>query len=475
MPIKTEKDLNETQRSHWLKAVAAIELRNFEYAISLLQAILKQEPEFLTGRQLLRRTEVTKNKRAKKGFFSISSASLAVMKAQREIKKDPKHAVEMAEKVLEGEPYNKQANVVLKEAAVAAGWPEIGVFALQTLLEENPRDVKILHELGRLHHDLGQSAQETEIYNRLTEVNPLDAEAVRLGKDASARASMSSGGWTKAESYRDLIKDKELAVSLEQQNRMALSDESLDQQLTETYARHQAEPQSVDHARRLGALYEQKVDFENAVAWYDYAAQLTNQRDAGLVRKVSDLQMKRSELEIAEHEAFLAAHAPGDELYAENEAALRAAKKKRATILIEEAQKRVDRNPADLQLRFELGEHLLNAGQFREAVRELQRARQNPKARVKSMNLLGCAYRELGMLDLAAKQFEDATKEILGMDAMKKEITYNLGLVYAQIGEAAKSIACMKEIYEADYGYRDVAERVESSYARPDHLPHETV
>ena len=466
MPIKTEKDLSEMQRSHWLKAVAAIELRNFGYAISLLQAILKQEPEFLTGRQLLRRTEVTKSKATKKSFFNISSAPIAVMKAQREIKKDPKHAVEMAEKVLEDEPYNKQANLALKEAAVAAGWPEIGVFALQTLLEEHPRDVKILHELGRLHHELGQSDREVEVYNRITEIDPLDAEALRLGKDASARASMSSGGWTQAESYRDLIKDKELAVSLEQQGRMALTGESLDQQLTETYAKHQAEPQSVDHARRLGALYEQKEDFANAIAWYEYAAQLTNQSDAGLVRKVSDLKMKRSEVEIAQHEAFLAAHAPGNEMYAETEAALGEAKKNRATILIEDAQKRLDRNPTDLQLRFELGEHLLNAGQFRDAVPQLQRARQNPNARLKAMNLLGRAYRELGMLDLAAKQFEDAAKEIGGMDAMKKEITYNLGLVYAQMGDAPKSIACMKEIYEADYGYKDVAERVERSYAK---------
>jgi cytochrome c-type biogenesis protein CcmH/NrfG len=150
MPVKTEKELNETQRSHWLKAMAAIELRNFGYAISLLQGILKQEPQFLTGRQLLRRTEVTKSKSAKKSFFNIPTAPIAVMKAQREIKKDPKHAVEMLEKVLEEEPYHRQANLALKEAALAAGWPEIGVFALRTLLEENPRDVKVLHVLGRL-------------------------------------------------------------------------------------------------------------------------------------------------------------------------------------------------------------------------------------------------------------------------------------------------------------------------------------
>ena len=67
---------------------------------------------------------------------------------------------------------------------------------------------------------------------------------------------MKSGGWGAAESYRDLIKDKEAAVSLEQQSRMQLTGESLSQQIAETYALHQAEPQNVDAARRLGALSE---------------------------------------------------------------------------------------------------------------------------------------------------------------------------------------------------------------------------
>jgi tetratricopeptide (TPR) repeat protein len=464
MTVKTEKELSDSQRSHWLKAVAAIELRNFGYAISLLQGILKQEPEFLTARQLLRRTEVTKHKAAKKTFFNISTAPIAVMKAQREVKKDPKRAMEMIEKVLEDEPYNRQANLVLKEAAVAAGWPEIGVFALQTLLEESPRDVKLLHQLGRLYHDMGQSEREVETYNKITEIEPLDADAVRLGKDASARASMTGGGWTQAESYRDLIKDKDLAVSLEQQSRMKLTGESLDQQIAETYERHQAEPQNVDLARRLGLLNEEKNDVESAIAWYQYAADLMSGSDAGMLRKVSDLRMRKAELEIIEHEQFLSGHAAEDDTYAERAQELDAARKKRTELLIEEARKRVERNPTDLQLRFELGEYLVNAGQFRDALPELQRARQNPNARLKAMNLLGRCYRELGMFDLSMKQLEEASKEILTMDAMKKEIVYNLGLVYEQMGEREKSLNCMKQIYEADYGYKDVAARVESSY-----------
>ena len=82
------------------------------------------------------------------------------------------------------------------------------------------------------------------------------------------------------------------------------------------------------------------------------------------------------------------------------------------------------------------------------------------------MNLLGCCYGELGMLDLAMKQLEQASQEIASMDAMKKEIVYNLSLIYERMGESDKSLACMKQIYEVDYGYRDVARRVESSYTR---------
>jgi tetratricopeptide (TPR) repeat protein len=464
MPVKTEKELNETQRGHWLKAVAAIELRNFGYAISLLQGILKQEPQFLTGRQLLRRTEVTKSKSAKKSFFNISTAPIAVMKAQREIKRDPKHAIEMLEGVLADQPYHRQANLVLKEAAVAAGWPEIGVFALRTLLEENSRDVKVLHELGRLYHELGESDREVEIYNQITEIDPLDAEARRLGKDASAHASMKGGGWTEAGSYRDLIRDKEAAISLEQQSRMRLTGESLDQQIAETFARQKTEPANIDLARRLGALNEQKEDFEAAIGWYQYAADLTKGADAGLVRKVADLKIKQLEREIAADEEFLSTHDAGHELYGKKSEDLKAAKKSRAEILLDDARGRVERNPTDLQLRFELGAHLVDAGCFREAVPELQRARQNPNARLKAMNLLGCCYGELGMLDLAMKQLEEASSEVLSMDAMKKEILYNLGLVYERLGAREKSLNCMKQIYQADYGYKDVAKRVESSY-----------
>jgi len=63
----------------------------------------------------------------------------------------------------------------------------------------------------------------------------------------------------------------------------------------------------------------------------------------------------------------------------------------------------------------------------------------------------------------AAPLFAQANTDV---DAMKKDIMYNLGLVYERMGEVEKSLGCMKQIYEVDYGYRDVAPRVERSYER---------
>ena len=69
------------------------------------------------------------------------------------------------------------------------------------------------------------------------------------------------------------------------------------------------------------------------------------------------------------------------------------------------------------------------------------------------------------MLDMAQNQLNEALNELVGMDTTKKEVLYTLGLVSEKKGDREKYLECMKEIYEADYGYRDVAHRVESSYA----------
>ncbi|HEU4679332.1 MAG TPA: tetratricopeptide repeat protein [Terrimicrobiaceae bacterium] len=462
--MKSEKDLPESQRATWLKAMSAMELRNYAYAIQLLHTLLRAHPDFLLGRQLARKAAAAKFDGKRSVLGSLSSASLSLMKVQSQVKRDPVAALDPIEKMLEADPYNPQANQLLKEAALAARMPELAIFALETIVGGHPRDTKTMHELARLYMENSQPAKAGDVYGKILEMNPNDLAAVKGGKDAAAAASMQRGGWEReGTTYRDLIRDKEQAIALEQQARVYRGDEMIDFLLGELSEKYIQDPENLDTARRIAELYEEKNDLENAVTWFSYAAQLSQYTDFALVRKVSDLRIKQFDASIAGLEEALAGEPDGADT-PERAAQLEELKRQRAVLFLDEAKKRVERNPTDLQLRFELGEILVSVGNYKDAISELQRARQNPNVRLRAMNLLGKCYTERKMFDLAANILSAAASELPQMDNVKKEIVYNLGLVYEKMSQEEKSIECMKQIYEVDYGYRDVAERVESSY-----------
>jgi tetratricopeptide (TPR) repeat protein len=468
MPITTDKELPDNARALWLKALSAVELRNFGYAISLIQAVLKDSPGFLDGRRMLRKAEVAHTK-GKKSF--LSGLSTAGLKGAGMVKKDPVAAMELAEKTLESDPYNRQANDLLKEAAKAAGFPEIAAFALETLVEGSPKDTKLLHELGEQYSAMGDADKAVTTYSKIVELNPADMVAIKRSKDAAANATMKQGGWEKASSYRDLIKDKDATLSLEQKGRTFKDVDTIDAQLAELYPQYEQQGTNVDLVRTITLLWEQKQaltekadDMDQAVQWFSYLNDLLKGSDPAVARKLSDLELKRTDHSIKELEDWFAAGGDQHEDAAQYREQLEAQKLKRAESLLSEARKRVERNPTDLQLRYELGERLVQAKQIKDALPELQKARNNPNVRLKAMNLLGQCFNDMGMLDMAVTQFKTAATEMVAMDGTKKDVLYQLGLVYEKMGKKEEYLACMKEIYEVDYNYRDVSARVESSY-----------
>ena len=468
MPITTEGDLPSNARTLWLKAHSAVELRNFGYAISLLLAVLKESPGFLEARKVLRRAEIA-NTKGKKSF--LSGLSTASLKGAGMVKKDPVAAMELAEKTLESDPFNRNANDLLKDAARAAGYPEIACFALETLVEGNPKDVKILHELAEAYSAMGESDHAVRVYTKITEINPADLVAVKRSKDASANATIKKGGWQEATSYRDLMKNQAESVSLEEKNRVFKDAETIDRQLSELSAQYEQAPDNIDTVRKIANLYEQRhqntdqaEDLTNALQWYQYTSDLAKGSDPAVTRKLSDLTLKQKDMRIKELADWFESGGHDHPDAATYQEELETLKKERADSLISEAKKRVDRNPTDLNLRYELGERLLAAGNYNDAIPELQKARQSPNVRLKAMALLGRCFVLKGMFDMAATQFETAASEMTAMDATKKETLYDLALLYEKMGQKEKYIKCIKDIAEVDYTYKDVAGRIERFY-----------
>ena len=453
-----------------------MELRNHGYVIQLCQELLKALPGFLDARKLARRAAVEKARGEKKGFFSGlgGGSTLALMKASGMRRKNDLSALlPLLEEILGEDPHNVQANTLLHDAALKSEppMPELAMFALETIAEGSPGDTEQLHRFATycMEQEDGVNrrdpARAVEIYNRILEINPNDLAAIKGGKDAAAAQSVQQGGWEVADSYRDLIKDKEEAVSLEQQSRVVKSGEMLDRQIAELSAAVQKNPQSIDQSRRVAELYELKEDLENALEWYRYALGLSGGADPTLVRKVSDLQLRQIDAATESREQYLAA-APEDPEAPRYRAELEELRTRRAEFVLSEARERVARNPTDLMAHFELGIALMEAGNHQEAIGHLQRARTNPSVRLRAMGQLGQCYVARGMDDLAAKTLSDAVSELTSMDSVKKDLLYNLASVYERMGQRDKALECLKQIYEVDYGYRDVAQKVEASYSQ---------
>ncbi len=459
MPEITEDELPANIKPLWLKAIAAVQANNAGYAVSLIQGILEQSPGFLKGRKTLRKCELQINAGNKKkgGFFG---GGMGGMKIQGQIKKNPQGAMALIEKELEKDPLNDHLNDQLFECALKLELHETAAFALETLRKGNPDNVKAMHKLAKFYLEQNQPDLATEVYNDIIEQDPTDGIAIKGSKDASARASMLKQKWDEKSDMKSLMRDKDQSEEMEKSSRTGLTREQLEARRDEAIEKYNQDQNNLANAKTLAAIYEQLEDWHNAKTFYEWAHSLSS-GDVALETKASAMNDQAIKSDISALEAASQAEPENEELKEQ----LQARKVDRAKEQIHECQSRVDKNPTDPQLRYELGNALYLAGQHSEAIPHLQQATRNPHIRTKVLLTLGRCFRAKNMNDLAVKQLSDALADLQAMDGTKKEILYEKGLIHESMDDRQAALDSFKQIYEVDYGYRDVAQRVEASYS----------
>ena len=457
----TEKELPPNLKPLWLKALSAVQTSNLDYGISLLQAVLKDSPGFLEGRKMLRKCELQIAGGAKKkaGLFGMQTGGMGVMKLAGQAKKDPAGALPLIEKELEKDPLSDSANELLFDTCLKLELFETAAFALETVRKGSPENAKLLHRLAEFYITREQPMLASEVYNDIIKHHPTDGVAIKGSKDASARASMQKGKWDENADMRTLMKSSAEFEELEKASRTGLTREQLEERRDKIIEKYNADPNHLATVKDLAGIYEQLEDWHNAHTFYSWAHSLSN-GDVALATKASTMNDRAIEFDMKNLEIAAAADPDNAEL----KAALDVRKSDRLVGQVVEAQKRVDQNPTDPQLRFELGSALYHSGDHSAAIPHLQQATRNPHIRTRVLLMLARTFKAKGMFDLAIKQLSDALADLVAMDNTKKEVLYEKGLIHTEVGDKVAALDCFKQIYEVDYGYRDVAMRVESSY-----------
>lgn len=456
----TEHELPPQQKNLWLRGVSAYQLKNYDYAVSLIFSVVKESPMFLEGRKLLRRAEAERFKSQKKGLFGGLSFSF---KSGANLKKDPLDAIaELEETAFQKDPYSEAANQALYDYAERAALHDLAAFALETIREGHPGNTRNLHRLAEHYMSHEQPEKASDVYRQIIRQDSSDMDAIKGEKDAAAKTSMMRQGWQQEGGFRSAMKNADEAQQMENMSRQGMTNEQMEGLLAQFAAEYEKDPNNVNTVKRIAELYDRLEQLENALSYFDWAIQLSP-ADVSLQLRAEQIRNKIAERDIQHMEAEIEKSPDAPDI-AEKRAQIAAIKQERLATVLADARDKVERNPTDKQYRFDLARVLYDCEQYREAIPQLQQAKSNPHIRNKALLMLGRCFERLNMNDLAENAMNEAVKEIPVFNNEKKELLYDLGLVYEKMGKKEDYLNCMKEIYNNDYGYKDVAGRVEGSY-----------
>lgn len=463
MAEKTVMQIPRDLRALATKGNEAATRDNFDYAIALFLQVLQKEPACFDVRKALRNVQLNKaggRTTFFKKVFTGATTSPLLAKAQLALRNNhPGDAMHLAEQMLDADPYNSQAHKVIADAAETLELPQTALMSMEFLVKNSPKDKPIVIQFANALADSGQNERAEQLLAELVRQLPGDAEVSKALKNLSARRTMNEGGYDDlAEgkgSYRDILKNEGEAQELEQEKRVVKTEDVSARLISEYEQRLKTEPDNLKVLRSLADLYTEKNQFDQALELYDrlLATELGN--DPALIRAITNAKVRRLDHQISELDTSAPDHAEQAEKI----------EMEKVEFQVAEARKRVEKNPTDLTLRFELGMLYLKTGKIGEAIQELQKAQGNPHKRSAAMSGLAQCFAQRKMFDLAARTLQNAIKEKQLMDDEKKDLIYNLGDVLDKMGKAEEAIEQFKLIYEIDISYRDISAKVDAYYA----------
>lgn len=467
--IKAEdvKKLDSSRYAVYKRAVDAAGSGNHKYAIDLFGGLLRRNPGVSEVRERLRASQLAAIGggavwwRTLLAFVIVPKHRFNASQALKAGKYG--EALYHAELAMTFNPTSVPACLLLADMAEAASCGPLLLQTLEWAVRYNPNSIPLLERLALANKGYGDPRRAVQCYQKLAQMQPHVMKWNESAKQTGALVALDSG-WNeiaRGESdFRSAIRDKDTAARLEQADRISKTESGLAQLLTEQLAKIAADP-SIGNYQKLGQLYHEAKDYDQALAAYEKSIEIAGAIDPSLDEEMTKIKSKQYDESIAEWRQHAAQPGLADadkQAAAEHLAALEAEKDQ---VRFEWLQRHVRSVPTAYRERLQLARLYMERGEPDVALDLCQSLYRNPNLGYEAALLAGMCFMKKQLYDLAQEQFQRAVDNIEGMTPVRKEALYQLGHCLLTRGDQEGARNAFKTVYSADMRFRDVKDLVE--------------
>jgi hypothetical protein len=444
------------------------EKADYEYAHDLLTQCLTEDPANLIYLQHFLGNLAQKYGNNKKGArfagLKIKTSRMALSKAAG--KGHWRDAFAAACEALKSNPWDTATLLDVADAYNELGSDECQLYALRWALEAAPKDATVNRRAAETLARLGQFDQAISCWRRVEQAKPGDQEAAKAISQLSVEKTIHQGGYNQ-ELLHGAVADPAAAEAALRERAAQSKPAPAD------IAAQKPKPDSAREQTLLDAVANQPAQISNYLELADLFSAQNRLREAEeiLTRALAasgggDLavreRLEEAHLRRAHSQVVVAQRRAEQEKTPEAADLARrmAAQANQAELEVYAA--RAARNPGNLLLQYELGMRCKRAGKFREAIQAFQAARDDIRHKALVQLHLGESFQHIRQFKLALASYEAAVEasDSIELDT-KKLALYRAGVLAAELGDRDKAEKHLTQLAAIDFGYRDVADRLD--------------
>jgi tetratricopeptide (TPR) repeat protein len=444
-------------KSFFEKARAVAQSNNIDYAIDMYLQGLRYSPDALEAGHLPL-CELALQRQGKGGK---KPSMVDRMKGLRG--KTPLEQMLNAEALFAKDPEHLPYAEAMLKAAVAGGYKKtagwIANLVFQTNNASNKPSAQTYILLKDSYAALGQFDKAVAACQRASKLRPEDGALADEFKNLSAELTMSKGKYDQEGDFRKAIKDREGQEKLHAQAGVI---KTQDYRVTAVEDARKKMAQNPDIPANIFSMADALAGVDTDQGENDAIALLEStykaKQDYSYKQRSGEIRMRQLRRKIREAKDCLEKK-PDD---ANIKAAFGQLSKQLNDVELEHYRLAVKNYPTNLAPKYEYAVRLLRNKQYNEAIPLFQEAQKDPRRKIASMSKIGYCFFMKGWLADAIDVFINAieTYEIKD-DATGKELRYNLARAYEEKGDADKALDIYRKIAQADFGYKDVSQRVD--------------